>query len=98
VFYKHAQFGDLDVCVATEQLDLPQRAMFAYMADLPLALSVKQSSHCRFLLIQDHVINRHDDTLPKRPESGRWIKMWESRRPTESEWRYRLYRWQSKTT
>jgi hypothetical protein len=98
VFYKHAQFGDRDVCVATEQLDLPQRAMFAYMADLPLALSVQQSSHCRFLLIQDHVINRHDDTLPKRPESGRWIKMWESRRPTESEWRYRLYRWQSKTT
>jgi hypothetical protein len=83
-------------CVATEQLDLPQRAIFAYVGQMPLALEVKRSQACEFLLIQDNLSDRQDDSLPKRVGSkGRWVKVWEDRRVAESNWRYRLYRWRN---
>ncbi len=86
-------------CVATEQLDLPQRAIFAYVGQLPLAFELKKSPQCHYLLIQDNVIDRKDDSLPRRSNTteGKWVKVWEGRRVAEANWRYRLYHWKSNT-
>jgi 4-amino-4-deoxy-L-arabinose transferase-like glycosyltransferase len=76
-------------CVDTN-VGIAQRASFAYFAGLKFSRS--PSGHCPLLLLQDSV-RRHDDAenLPLF-RSGHWDMLWEGRRPSDRDERFRLYR------
>lgn len=67
----------------------PQRASFAYFGNVHFA--VKSDQSCNYLLLQDDISN-DDATRMLRQYSGSWRVIWEGRRPSDRDERFRLYR------
>jgi 4-amino-4-deoxy-L-arabinose transferase-like glycosyltransferase len=67
-----------------------QRASFAYYAQLPFA--GVEDDKCDLLLIQDSVKLRAGREDQTEHGGGRWILLWEGRRPSDRQERFRLYR------
>lgn len=65
-----------------------QRASFAYFGQLPFARF--DDTHCDFLLLQDDNHNKADAQLIRRGDT-QWKLLWEGRRPSDRDERYRLY-------
>ncbi len=75
-------------CVTTN-VGTAQRASFAYFANIPF-----EDDHvhaCDFLLLQDNTSNQDEMRLLEQYE-GRWRLLWEGRRPSDRDERFRLYR------
>lgn len=67
-----------------------QRASFAYFGKLPFA-GVQRGGQCDLLLLQDSVKVK-DDREALRPPKGRdWKLLWEGRRASDRDERFRLY-------
>jgi 4-amino-4-deoxy-L-arabinose transferase-like glycosyltransferase len=66
-----------------------QRASFAYFGELPFAQF--HSSRCDFLLLQDNHPKK-TDVAHITHEGAQWQLIWEGRRPTDKDERFRLYR------
>jgi 4-amino-4-deoxy-L-arabinose transferase-like glycosyltransferase len=75
-------------CVTTN-VGTAQRASFAYFAHIPFEND--QGHPCDFLLLQDDISNVDDLGLLQQYE-GRWHLIWEGRRPSDRDERFRLYR------
>jgi len=75
-------------CVDTNA-GLPQRASFAYYGALPF--SKAGAPPCRLLLLQDSVKLR-DDREKMLPHGANWELLWEGRRPSDRDERFKLYR------
>lgn len=65
-----------------------QRASFAYFGQLPFARS--DSGKCDLLLVQDSVRVRDDRELKAR-NPDEWVLLWEGKRPSDKDERFRLY-------
>ena len=66
-----------------------QRASFAYFGHLPFAND--QQRHCNVLLLQDNP--RYGQHIQARyPHGAGWTQLWEGRRPSDRDERFRLYR------
>ncbi|HEY4319033.1 MAG TPA: glycosyltransferase [Herbaspirillum sp.] len=67
-----------------------QRASFAYFGHVKFAEN--ESTRCDFLLLQDSIAD--DDTQRRQLQQypGRWRMLWEGRRPSDRDERFRLYR------
>jgi 4-amino-4-deoxy-L-arabinose transferase-like glycosyltransferase len=78
-------------CVATDGLGLAQRASFAWFAGLRFSRvdeAGRNVDECDYLLRQDQTRDApHED-----PPAARWKLLWEGRRPTDRDERFRLYR------
>ena len=69
----------------------PQRASFAYFGKLPFAGVTQDREQCDLLLLQDSVKIK-DDREALRPPKGRdWKLLWEGRRASDRDERFRLY-------
>jgi len=76
----------VDTCVGGRGLGNTQRAALHYFAGITLQREGgRMASHCRLYLIQGTAQN---ESLP--PGSG-WRKIWEDRRPSDRNERFRLY-------
>jgi 4-amino-4-deoxy-L-arabinose transferase-like glycosyltransferase len=67
-----------------------QRASFAYYAQLPFA--GVEDDKCDLLLIQDSVKLRDDREILPQHRGRQWVLLWEGRRPSDRQERFRLYR------
>lgn len=65
-----------------------QRASFAYFGDVPFAGF--GGARCDFLLLQDDNRNKRDARLITR-SNAQWRLLWQGRRPSDRDERYRLY-------
>ena len=67
-----------------------QRASFAYFGHVKFAET--EGMRCDFLLLQDSIAD--DDTQRRQLQQypGRWRMLWEGRRPSDRDERFRLYR------
>ncbi|MDB5992784.1 MAG: glycosyltransferase [Herbaspirillum sp.] len=67
-----------------------QRASFAYFGHVKFAET--EGMRCDFLLLQDSIAD--DDTQRQQLQQypGRWRMLWEGRRPSDRDERFRLYR------
>jgi 4-amino-4-deoxy-L-arabinose transferase-like glycosyltransferase len=65
-----------------------QRASFAYFAHIPFAQF--NDAPCDFYLLQDSIHNKEDTKHLKLP-SDQWQLLWEGRRPSDRDERFRLY-------
>lgn len=78
----------MEYCVNTN-VGAAQRASFAYFGKVKFAHFGEAS--CRYLLLQDNP--RIKNTSPLlRQYDGRWRILWEGRRPSDRDERFRLYR------
>ena len=78
-------------CVATDGLGLAQRASFAWFGGLHFSRvddSGNNVDECDYLLRQDQARGVPRD----EPAATRWKLLWEGRRPTDRDERFRLYR------
>lgn len=78
-------------CVATDGLGLAQRASFAWFGGVHFSHvddGGRNLDECSFLLRQDLTRSPRDETLP----AGRWKLLWEGRRATDRDERFRLFR------
>jgi len=75
-------------CVDTN-VGAAQRASFAYFGNVKF-IHFDETS-CRYLLLQDNPRSKSDSTL-LRQYDGRWRILWEGRRPSDRDERFRLYR------
>ncbi|MCA1325124.1 ArnT family glycosyltransferase [Herbaspirillum sp. alder98] len=75
-------------CVQTN-VGPAQRASFAYFGHVRFADERFQS--CDYLLLQDDISNE-DATVMLRQHPGTWRMVWEGRRPSDRDERFRLYR------
>jgi len=75
-------------CVRTN-LARAQRASFAYFGGVNFARSSRQQ--CDYLLWQDYH-RGSDPTTRIRVRGGTWELMWEGRRPSDRDERFRFYR------
>lgn len=75
-------------CVATD-IGAPQRASFAYFGDIPFAQFGEQN--CDYLLLQDHRRSNSTAQIITR-NAEQWKLMWQGRRPSDRNERFRLYR------
>ena len=66
-----------------------QRASFAYFGNVRFADERDQT--CDYLLLQDDISNQ-DAAIMLRPYPGSWRMVWEGRRPSDRDERFRLYR------
>lgn len=66
-----------------------QRASFAYFGNVRFADERDQS--CDYLLLQDDISNQ-DASIMLRQYPGNWRMVWEGRRPSDRDERFRLYR------
>jgi 4-amino-4-deoxy-L-arabinose transferase-like glycosyltransferase len=66
-----------------------QRASFAYFGHVPFVEF--DGLHCDFLLLQDNNRAKNDATLITR-FNAQWQLIWEGRRPSDRDERFRLYR------
>ena len=66
-----------------------QRASFAYFGKVQFEDS--SEARCDFLLLQDN-INNQNATQMLRQYEGNWQLLWEGRRPSDRDERFRLYR------
>jgi 4-amino-4-deoxy-L-arabinose transferase-like glycosyltransferase len=67
-----------------------QRASFAYYGHLPF--SGNEGGTCDFLLLQDSARIKDDKEIEARYRGKQWVKVWEGRRPSDRDERFRLYR------
>ncbi len=67
-----------------------QRASFAYFGHLPFA--AVDSGQCDTLLLQDRAKLRDDANLQRHYGNSEWELLWEGRRPSDRDERFRLYR------
>ncbi len=67
-----------------------QRASFAYYGQLPFARI--DSDKCDVLLLQDSVKRRDDKEIDPAFRGKQWQLLWEGRRPSDRDERFRLYR------
>jgi 4-amino-4-deoxy-L-arabinose transferase-like glycosyltransferase len=75
-------------CVATD-VGEAQRASFAYFGNIPFARFDEQD--CDYLLLQDH--HRSNGTTQTITlDNEQWKLMWQGRRPSDRNERFRLYR------
>ncbi|SHH51407.1 glycosyltransferase family 39 protein [Massilia sp. CF038] len=65
-----------------------QRASFAYYGDLPFS---RPGQHCSLRLLQDSVRTKDHKEQLLPPEAGRWVMIWEGRRQSDRDERFRLY-------
>ncbi len=65
-----------------------QRASFAYFGKLPFAQF--SSAKCNLYLLQDSVRNKGEVT-PYNLAGGQWKLLWEGRRPSDRDERFRFY-------
>ncbi|MGN6703100.1 MAG: ArnT family glycosyltransferase [Burkholderiaceae bacterium] len=79
---------DADYCVETN-VGSAQRASFAYFGNVHFAGF--DDSRCDYLLLQDRGYGRNDPALFHQ-FGGRWHFLWEGRRPSDRDERFRLYR------
>ncbi len=76
-------------CIDTN-VGLPQRASFAYYGALPFSRA--GSAPCRLILLQDSV-KLKDEREKMLPHAGAsWELLWEGRRPSDRDERFKLYR------
>ncbi len=75
-------------CVDTN-VGPPQRASFAYFGGIPFAQF--DDARCDFLLLQDSHQKKNDAKLFKEFGSG-WQLLWEGRRPSDRDERFRLFK------
>jgi 4-amino-4-deoxy-L-arabinose transferase-like glycosyltransferase len=80
-----ARLPSADYCVDTN-VGAAQRASFAYFGGVEFARFDRHD--CAYLLLQD----RGSDPLMKKDEDGRLVLLWEGRRPSDRDERFRLYR------
>jgi 4-amino-4-deoxy-L-arabinose transferase-like glycosyltransferase len=66
-----------------------QRASFAYFGDVPFARF--NDAQCDYLLLQDNRNRGKDDTTVITRGNSQWKLLWEGRRPSDRDERYRLY-------
>jgi 4-amino-4-deoxy-L-arabinose transferase-like glycosyltransferase len=76
-------------CIETN-IGLPQRASFVYFGKLPFA-RVDVQGQCRLVLIQDSLKMRNGDGALRRFGTQDMRLIWEGRRPTDRDERFRLY-------
>ncbi len=77
-------------CIDTN-VGLPQRASLAYYGALPFA-GVGASGKCDLLLLQDSV-KVHDEREKSPPHGAdEWVLLWEGRRASDRDERFKLYR------
>jgi 4-amino-4-deoxy-L-arabinose transferase-like glycosyltransferase len=70
-----------------------QRASFAYFGHLPFAgVEKADSGYCKLLLVQDSVKLKDDREIMPLFEGRQWTLLWEGRRPSDRDERFRLYR------
>ncbi|HEY0064287.1 MAG TPA: glycosyltransferase [Telluria sp.] len=74
-------------CIDTN-VGLAQRASFAYYGSLPFS---RPGQHCGLRLLQDSVRTKDHKEVMLPPESGHWTLIWEGRRPSDRDERFRLY-------
>lgn len=77
-----------EYCVDTN-IGAPQRASFAYFGKVDFARFDGKS--CNFLLLQDNPRRKNDDAVPPQFD-GQWKRVWEGRRPSDRDERFRLFR------
>ena len=80
-----------DQCVASDEVGLAQRASFAWFASVRFSrLDYKGANidSCSYLLRQDLARQKRAEKLPP----GRWKLVWEGRRASDRDERFRLYR------
>lgn len=75
-------------CVETN-VGPAQRASFAYFGGIPFAQF--DGGDCRFLLVQDHKRGK-DEVTTITYDGAEWQVMWEGRRPSDRDERFRFYR------
>jgi 4-amino-4-deoxy-L-arabinose transferase-like glycosyltransferase len=83
-----SRLGSVKQCVQSN-VGPAQRASFAYFGNVHFADERGQS--CDYLLLQDDISNQ-DATLMLRQYPGSWRMVWEGRRPSDRDERFRLYR------
>lgn len=66
-----------------------QRASFAYFGNV--RFEDRPDMRCDFLLLQDNINNQNAEQI-LRQYDGRWKLLWEGRRPSDRDERFRLYR------
>ncbi|WP_034295755.1 glycosyltransferase family 39 protein [Herbaspirillum sp. RV1423] len=66
-----------------------QRASFAYFGNV--RFEDRPDMRCDFLLLQDSIDNQNAEQMLRQYE-GRWQLLWEGRRPSDRDERFRLYR------
>jgi hypothetical protein len=76
-------------CIATNVAPA-QRASFAYYGGLPFAAA--GNTGCELLLLQDRVSLRDDREIAEAFRGRHWALLWEGRRPSDKNERFRLYR------
>ena len=76
-------------CVDTN-VGLPQRASFAYYGALPFSRA--GSPPCQLMLLQDSVKLKDDREKMLPHGSANWELLWEGRRPSDRDERFKLYR------
>jgi hypothetical protein len=79
---------DGQYCVDTN-VGPAQRASFAYFGGVPFARFV--DGNCDYLLLQDNRRGK-DDKIALERSGEKWSLLWEGRRPSDRNERYRLYR------
>lgn len=67
-----------------------QRASFAFYGKLPFAGPA--ASQCEYLLLQDSARIKDEQEIAPRQRGKEWVKLWEGRRPSDRDERFRLYR------
>jgi 4-amino-4-deoxy-L-arabinose transferase-like glycosyltransferase len=80
-----------NACVGTENLGLAQRASFAYFANVhfaPTNVNGEQQERCSLILRQDSIHGSLHDT---DAHIKAWRLLWEGRRPSDHDERFRLY-------
>jgi 4-amino-4-deoxy-L-arabinose transferase-like glycosyltransferase len=76
-------------CIDTN-VGAAQRASFAYFGRLPFA--GVNGGQCDYLLLQDSVRLKNEKELAKSYRVREWVLLWEGRRPSDRDERFRLYR------
>ena len=69
-----------------------QRASFAFYGHLPLAGAGDLGGNCDVLLLQDSVKRKDEQELQGQYRKKGWQLLWEGRRPSDRDERFRLYR------
>jgi 4-amino-4-deoxy-L-arabinose transferase-like glycosyltransferase len=75
-------------CIDTN-VGAPQRASFAYFGHLPFA--GVEGGQCDYLLLQDSVKLKNDKEVTRAYRMRDWTLLWEGRRPSDRDERFRLY-------
>ena len=76
-------------CVATD-VGPAQRASFAYFGQIPFARG--DSDRCDYLLLQDKSHPAAGEEASLSRDGRQWQLLWEGRRPSDRDERFRLYR------